>query len=262
MKKIIIGLLTLLFLFWIGIYFLQEKLIFKPTPLADSFKYEFSTNQPFQEVEIPFAENENLHGILFKSKIRKGVVLSFHGNQGKLNHGGKRASLYTSLGYDIFYLNYRGFGKSDGSIESEQQLFDDAQLVYDFLKKDFPEEKIILSGLSIGTGIATYLAANNNPQQLILTAPYSSLQTLLQEKIKVVPSFLIKYKINTNELLTDVKCPITIFHGRNDKPIPISHSIYLKKNHKKINFIPFEEFGHTDFLEKDIFKKEMEKLLQ
>jgi len=261
MKKIFFSLIVLLFLFWTGIYFFQEKLIFKPTPLSESFKYEFPTTSSFQEVKIPFAENQNLHGILFKSKERKGIVLSFHGNQGKLNNIGKRASLYTDLGYDIFYLNYRGFGKSNGSIKSEQQLFDDAQLVYDYLKKDFPEEKIILSGLSIGTGIATYLAAHNHPQQLILTAPYSSFQNLLQEKIKFVPSFLIKYKINTNEFLKDVKCPITIFHGENDKPIPISHSIYLKNNHKRINFIPFENFGHTDFLKEDIFKKEIEKLL-
>ena len=259
-KQYIYILLFLPILFWSSIYFFQEKLLFKPTPLAAN--YNFSFDQPFQELEFPFGENQKLHGLLFPSNEKKGVILSLHGNSGRLNEIGHSAGVYTELGYDILYLNYRGFGKSDGKIGSEKQLLEDAQIVYDFLKTKYGEAKITILGISIGTGIGSFLASQNSPRQLLLVAPYSNFKALQKEKIKFVPSFIFKYGLNTNTFLENVKCPITIFHGKKDKPIPFHHSEILKKKHEKINLIAFENYGHVDFLKEVIFKNEIEKLLK
>ena len=95
-----------------------------------------------------------------------------HGNAGALDTWGDIAKVYTSLGYDIFILDYRGFGKSEGSIYSEEQFYKDVQAAYDVMRKEYPENKIVVEGYSIGTGPATILAATNHPKLLLLQAPY------------------------------------------------------------------------------------------
>ena len=252
-KKIIVSLFILPIFIFSGFYFFQEKLIFKPTKLAEN--YEFQFDEKFEEINILVDEKVTLNGVLFRSEAKKGIVLSFHGNKGNLSEIGKRSSLFTENGYDVLYINYRGYGKSSGTIESERQLLKDAQIVYDSLKKEYKESQIILYGVSIGSGVATYLAAHNTPHSLILTATYSSFKKVLKEKLPFVPGFLWKYELNINKRLQKVNCPISIFHGKEDPIFPFKHAQTLKENHPRIHLIGFEEYGHTDFLESNIFKK-------
>jgi alpha-beta hydrolase superfamily lysophospholipase len=137
--------------------------------------------------------------------------------------------MYVDNGYDIIYLDYRGYGKSSGTIKSEEQLIQDAQIAYDYLKANYAENEIILSGTSIGTGIAAKIAALNNPQSLILVSPYYSFKSLIKQKVPIIPVFIIKYRFETNKELAQVKCPIVIFHGDQDNIIPFLHSKNLKK---------------------------------
>jgi predicted alpha/beta-fold hydrolase len=252
-KKFIVILFIVPIFIFLGLYFFQEKLIFKPTKLAENYKFQF--DERFEEINILVANKITLNGILFRSAAKKGIVLSFHGNKGDLSEIGKRSSLFTENGYDVLYMNYRGYGKSSGTIKSESQLLKDAQIVYDSLKKEYKESQIILFGISIGSGIATYLAADNKPHSLILTAPYSSFKKVLKEKLPFVPGFIWKYELNTNKRLQKVNCPISIFHGKEDLVFSFKHAQTLKENHPRIHLYGFEKYGHTNFLESNIFKK-------
>jgi predicted alpha/beta-fold hydrolase len=254
MRKNFIMILFIVPIFiFLGLYFFQEKLIFKPTKLAENYKFHF--DEKFEEINILVDKKVILNGVLFRSEAKKGIVLSFHGNKGDLSQIGKRSSLFTENGYDVLYMNYRGYGKSSGTIKSESQLLKDAQIVYDSLKKEYKESQIILFGISIGSGVATYLAANNTPHSLILTATYSSFKKVLKEKLPFVPGFIWKYELNTNKRLQKVNCPVSIFHGKEDPIFPFEHAQALKKSHPRIHLIGFEKYGHTDFLESNIFKK-------
>jgi predicted alpha/beta-fold hydrolase len=252
-KNFIIILFIVPIFIFLGLYFFQEKLIFKPTKLAENYKFQF--DEKFEEINILVDKTVTLNGVFFRSEAKKGIVLSFHGNKGNLSEIGKRSSLFTENGYDVLYMNYRGYGKSSGSIKSEGQLLKDAQIVYDSLKKDYEESQIILFGISIGSGVAAYLAANNTPHSLILTAPYSSFKKVLKEKLPFVPGFLWKYELNTNKRLQKVNCPISIFHGKEDLVFSFKHAQTLKENHTQIHLFGFEKYGHTNFLESNIFKK-------
>ena len=259
-KQYIYILFLLPILCWSSIYFFQEKLIFKPTKLTSDFQYQF--DQHFLEKYFSVEGKIEIHGLLFPSIEKKGVILSLHGNSGKLNNIGYSSFIYTDLGYDVLFLNYRGFGKSDGSIESEKQLLNDAQIVYDDLKKEYGEENIIILGTSVGTGIGSFLASKNSPKKLILVAPYSNFKVLQKEKIKFVPDFIFRYELNSNDFLEGVRCPIIIFHGKKDQRIPFYHAERLKSNHEKIKLISFENYNHVDFLKESIYLNEIEKLLK
>jgi uncharacterized protein len=117
------------------LYFFQEKQIFFPEKLDGNFKFSFS--QKFQELNIKTDDDQLLNGLLFKADNSKGLISYLHGNAGSFNSLGQIAKTYTDLGYDVFLLDYRGFGKSDGSISSQEQLFQDVQIAYNEIKKRY-----------------------------------------------------------------------------------------------------------------------------
>ena len=200
---------------------------------------------------------------MFQTEKPKGLIFYLHGNAGTVENWGSIASNYTNLGYDIFILDYRGFGKSEGEISSEEQLFSDISSAYNQLKKQYKEENIIITGYSIGSGMATYLASKNHPKSLILQAPYYHLQDLATEKFPIVPDFVVKYKIPTFEFIKKVKSPIYIFHGYDDYVIPYENSLKLKTILKPIDkLFSLENQGHLGINDNSKFLFELEEILK
>ena len=258
-KNIMLLILGLYLVCLAGLYFNQEKLLFFPTKLSKEYTFKFPN--PFEEINLKVADGIELNALLFKSEQPKGVVLFFHGNGGAIHGWGQGASLYVRNNYDVLYVDYRGYGKSDGQIKNEKQLLEDGQKFYDYLKEKYSEEKIIISGTSIGTGIATQIALNNSPKKLILNSPYSSLESLIKEKIEIVPGFLIKYQLDSKSYLKAATFPIIIFHGDKDTIIPYHHSLQLKEINPIITLHILEGFGHNDINQSPVLLKEMVEIL-
>ena len=170
------------------LYFAQEKLIFFPEKLEKSYQFQFEGD--FEELNIKTANGNLLNGLLFKAEDSKGLIFYLHGNAGSLKSWGSVAKTFTDLQYDIFILDYPGFGKSDGKINNQKQLYADIQSVYAELTKNYQEETIVVLGYSIGTGIAAKLASINKPKLLILQAPYYSLTDMMKVSFPIVPTFL------------------------------------------------------------------------
>lgn len=204
-------------IFCLVIYFLQEKLLFFPEKLAKNHSFNFGS--AFEELSIKTTDGYHLNAVLFKADSSKGLIVYLHGNAGSIDSWGEVAKTYTDLHYDVCLYDYRGYGKSEGKISSEKQLYQDAQAVYDQMKSQYKEEQIIVLGYSIGTGMATYLAANNHPQLLILQAPYYSMIDLAKKKFPLAPSFLLKYKLENNLRIKECKMPVLVFHGTMDEVI-------------------------------------------
>lgn len=250
-KNVILGLLALIVIIYLGLcgwfYFKQEKALFNVVKLPENHVFQFRSE--FKEVFIPVQENVKLHGVLFKAANPKGLILWLPGGRGMIDSIGIDAHYYTDLNYDLFVLNYRGFGKSGGKIESEEAFNRDMQAVYDHFKKEYTENKIVVFGFSLGTGPAATLAANNTPKLLILRAPYYSMRELGQNAIPYLPvSLLQKYEFPVNENLRSTKCPVVIFHGDQDKKIPITVSYRLKEQLKPSDkLIILKGQGHDQF---------------
>ena len=225
-------LLILLILYVVGcgfLYFKQESLLFYPQKLPADYQFRFPGE--YREHPIVAADGTRLSGLLFSIKAPKGLVFFLHGNGGSLAGWGSVADTYTHLGYDVFLLDYRGYGKSQGTISSQVQLLSDVEVAYDQLKKDYPEQTIVIAGYSVGTGPAAWLAARHRPRLLLLHAPYYSLGDMAAHTIKlwpVLPSWLLRYPMATNEFVQRVSAPVMLFHGDHDEVIPYSSSVRLK----------------------------------
>jgi alpha-beta hydrolase superfamily lysophospholipase len=242
---VVISIFLALYILICGLMFaLQEKLIFFPEKLDKDYKFNFG--QSFEEVNIKTEDEKILHGLLFKSDSSRGLIFYLHGNAGSIAGWGEVAETYVRLHYDVFLLDYRGYGKSEGAIKSEAQLFQDVQVAYNEMLKLYAEDKIIVLGYSIGTGPAAKLASTNHPKLLILQAPYFSLSDVVKQTFPFVPSFLLKYKLETYRYVTDCKMPIILIHGDQDEVIHYSQSAKLKGLLKKSDaLITLKGQGHN-----------------
>jgi len=235
--------------------------IFPQTPLPSN--YDFNFNYSFKEIKLRTADNINLCALLFPSHKAKDVILYLHGSNGAADVWGKIAPTYTSIGYDFFLLDYRGYGKSEGKVVDEQQVYKDAQLAYDTLKTRYGEERIIVIGQSIGTGAAAFLAANNHPKKLILQAPYYSIEDWTHQ---LVPNLQIvdnTFKFETYKWIKQVTCPIVLIHGDADKAVYYGSSEKLSKLLKDGDeFITLKNEEHNDFTKNGQYLKALKSLLE
>ena len=178
----------------------------------------------FQEINIPF-EGGSINGLKFSAAEPKGAILFFHGNFGDVSGWGAYGADFAALGYDFYIFDYPGYGKSDGKISSQQQLFASADAMSRYVLAQHSPKKLAMIGYSIGSGIAAQQAAKWNAARLILLAPYFSFERLAHEKIPFVPKFLIRYKIPTAEFLHAARgTQITLIHGAAAELIPVQHS--------------------------------------
>ncbi len=235
------GFIFLLYLIGLGsLYFLQDDLIFHPDRLPENHSFRTGT-----EVELEVDKGIFINCLLMPESGAEGVILYLHGNRGSNRRCLRQAQSLAGNSLDIFMPDYRGYGKSDGAMYGEKQAFADMQIVYDYLLKDYREENITIVGYSLGSAMASHLAAENNPGKLVLVAPFYSILDLKNMRIPIVPSFLAKYPFRNYRALESVRCPVQIYHGTNDELIPFSSALRLQEiNPDGIEVIPLKGEGH------------------
>lgn len=243
--NILLYILIIYVVLCIIVYLMQDYFFFRPEILPKYFKYKYPF--PFDEVNFDMEDGGTINGIHFKVPNSKGVIYYFKGNSRSIKGWGKFARDFVSKGYDFFIVDYRGFGKSKGK-RTESILYNDGQHVYKWLTTQYPEEKIIIYGRSMGSGISTRIASWNNPKMLILDSPYYSFLHQVKRYAFILPlGWILRYKIRTDQFIRKVTCPIFILHGRKDRLIPFKQSEKLLKiMPKTCHLFPIDEGGHND----------------
>ena len=248
-----------------GLYFWQERLIFLPTKLENSHKFEFNFAK-FDEINLRTSEGESLNGLHFYAKEPKGAILFLHGNSGNIDGWGHYGEFFVNLGYDFFVFDYRGYGKSSGKITSQNQLFSDTELMSEYVLKRFSKDKITVLGYSLGSGLSARLADKFGAGRLILVSGYFDFKDLANSKIPFAPKFLIRYDIATHEFLSNFaknspNSQILLFHGTNDTLIDISNSQNLAKFLKPNDKFFTIDCAHNDILANLEFRKILSEYL-
>ena len=135
-------------------------------------------------------------------------------------------------------------------------------MVYNEMKKKYSEDKIVVLGYSIGTGLAAKIASTNNPKLLILQAPYYSLRDMMKKTYPIFPNFILKYKFETNDFIKNCKMPIIIFHGNKDEIIYYESSLKLKELFKKQDtLITLNGQKHNEITDNEAYKIEIKRIL-
>jgi len=226
-------------------YFTQHLYFFRPEILAHTFKYQYPF--PFEELNFDTADGGRINAIHFKVPNARGVIYYLKGNSRSIKGWGKFAKDFVSNGYDFFMMDYRGFGKSRGK-RTQAKLFEDAQQLYKWLSTQYPEDKIVLYGRSLGSGIAARVASWNHPRILILDSPYRSFYRNAKRFGFILPlKLLLRYDLRTDEYLHAVSCPVHIIHGKRDFLVSFRQSEELKALYpEKVILHPIEGAHHND----------------
>lgn len=251
-------------------YFRQESIIFYPARLPA--EHRFSFDRPFEEHRIEVEPGVGLSALLFPATgsgadlPSRRVVLYLHGNAGHLQAWGWHAGLYADAGHDFFVVDYRGYGKSDGEIESEAQLHADVTRVWDWLLSRYEPGDVTVVGYSIGAALAARLACETArpPARLVLLAPFFSVRDMARRMLPFVPSGLLRYPLRTDLVLTECRTgpPVTIFHGVDDGTVPPSQGRRLARlAGERARFVPLPGAGHQTIAENPLFRREMRELL-
>ena len=249
MKKVAAAVAALLIIGYAAVmgwlYFSQERLIFRAAILPADFTFSFP--QRFEEVRIPVPGGAVLHALHFRQPKPRGLVFFLHGNAGNVSTWTTGIDFYRRVNYDLFMLDYRGYGKSTGRIENEEQLRSDVRAAWDKVAPEYAGSPVVIYGRSLGSGLATYLARDANPALLVLVSPYTSLAATANRTYPVAPQWIMKYPLRTDTIIGEVRCPILLVHGTLDSLIPLSDSERLRALARApVELLEIKGAGHSD----------------
>lgn len=237
-----------------ALYFFQDKLIFFPPQPAEDIYQSVSKN------EIEFSiNNEVLHGWKVDlNAANNKTILYFGGNAEDvvyLNQEAKEFNVRQS-----FAFNHPGYGKSTGK-PSQLSLYNNALQVYDLVVKEYQlsSNDIIVVGRSLGSSVATYLAANRDVAGLVLITPFDSIENIAAKQYKFFPiKFLLKHQFSTIDYISMVKIPILMLAAYEDEIIADENLQNLSKMAGKQNrLIQYSNVGHNTIQTHDSYYKEI-----
>jgi len=198
----------------IALYNLQDALVF---PAPENRGDPLPTFA--QAVDIVTTDNAVLRAIEIRVAKNAPYILFFHGNGALASYGLNRGKAYADAGFNVLLAEYRGYGGSTGE-PSGKTILTDALQHYDWLITK-GARRVFLVGHSLGTGPATFVAANRSVSALFLEAPYSSTADVAADRYPFAPvKLLFKHDIPTKDFIGNVTVPIQIMHGTRDRVIP------------------------------------------
>ena len=178
------------------------------------------------------------------------VILYFHGNADNLSRWGQYAPELMAHGYDVIMIDYRGFGKSTGEA-TEQNMYSDAHLFYEYASQCYDKENIVLYGRSIGTGVVSELASNVCSKKVILETPFYSIEDIIDKRFPLlwVPGEL-HFKFENGKKINQIVSPVHIVHGTKDRVVPLESALELKAHLKESDsFTIIEQGKHKNLSE-------------
>ena len=227
-----------------ALYFNQERLIFAATTLPADYRFRF--DQPFEEIAVA-VQGGTLDALLFRQPKPAGLVFYLHGNGGDLRTWTTGLAFYRRINFDLFIVDYRGYGKSTGSIESEAQLHADVRAAWDAIAPRYRNLPIVVFGRSLGTGLAARLAADVDPALLVLVTPFTSLAAAATRRYPYAPEFLVKYPLRTDAVIGSVRSPVLLVAGTQDALTPLADSESLRSLARSpVELLVIDGAGHND----------------
>jgi alpha/beta superfamily hydrolase len=243
--------LAILILGWIlfcgVIYATQDKIGLPQPKLTEGLQFYIkSAFSNIEDISIETPDNIKLKGYLIHNSTanKSPLMIYFGGN----NEQVPPFFLKSYKGWNVAFINYRGYGLSEGT-PTEKNLRYDALTIYDtlFKREDVDKGNIVMAGRSLGTGVAIYVAKERSVQGVILISPYDYIKGVQEDQFPFIPPALIKNSYNPIELVKSIKVPVLCFIGNQDRLIFPKRSLSLIKEwagESKIRTI--EEANHEN----------------
>ncbi|MEG3872896.1 alpha/beta fold hydrolase [Microcoleus sp. MON2_D6] len=183
-----------------------------------------------------------------------GVVLYLHGNASNVGSNVEHAYRFHGLGLSVFVMDYRGYGKSQGDFPSESQVYEDAQLAWDYLVKQrgINPNQIYLYGHSLGGAIAIDLALRHpEAAGVIVEGSFTSTRAMVNFQKGLFWMFpidvLLTQRFDSLSKVDRLQMPVLFIHGTADNVVPVEMTKKLfdaAPEPKQLYIVP--DGGHTN----------------
>jgi uncharacterized protein len=212
------------YLFFLGLLrVFESRLVFFPDYPGRLEGDWHPRNLPVEDVWLTASDGTKLHAWWIPNPAAKYTFLAFHGNASNIANRVPTYEFLHSTPANVLALEYRGYGKSEGT-PSETGINRDAEAAYEFLvtSKSIAPEKIISFEQSLGTTVASYIAAHREVSGVILEAPFPSASRIASHFYPFLPgvSLVVRSQFDTQKRLSQIKAPLLIVHCTRDPVIP------------------------------------------
>jgi len=235
--KIVIGILVIYASVLVLLFIFQRNLMYHPDE-NNYFGDKLEVN--IEKVKIKTSDNIDLLGWFHKKDLKRlKTIVYFHGNAGKLENRIHKLNHFKDMDVNFLIIAWRGFSGNEGK-PSEEGLYIDGNSAIMWLKNlGLSEEDIIIYGESLGTGIATEIAQNNNFAGLVLETPFTSMIEAAKNFYPYIPvGLLLKDKYKNNIKIKNINIPVLVMHGEADQIVPfwMGKKIYEIANQPKYSY--------------------------
>ncbi len=155
-----------------------------------------------------------------------------HGQSYHLDHYWDRVQLLWDLGFNVFAVDYRGYGKSEGD-PTEAGIYEDGRTALTHVRCRLSDldpcdedtalpsargQKLIYYGYSLGSTVAVQIATEVTPAALILESSLASAQAFVDDSLQLgVPaSALLEYQFDNVGKIPSITSPKLFLHGSDD----------------------------------------------
>jgi uncharacterized protein len=182
-------------------------------------------SQGMRDVWIEFASAPDrqpvkLHGLwLPHTAADAPVMLYLHGARWDVRSSAPRMRAMHDLGFSVLGIDYRGFGRSDDALPSEDLMHEDAVAAWQWLAQQQPQARRYLYGHSLGSSVAARLASSSgNAAGVILEGGFTSaLDVVNSTWWRWLPmEQLITQRLDAATHIDKINAPLLVVHGALD----------------------------------------------
>ncbi len=179
------------------------------------------------------------------------TLLYLHGTRGSLGRNLYRIARWRDLGFAVLAIDYRGFGRSDGELPSETEVYADAQAAWEYLRRREPDpQRRFLYGHSLGGAVAIEVASHNGDVAgLIVESSFTSMSDMAaRSKYGFLPvDLVLTQHFDSLAKITSVSAPVLFIHGTDDRYVPpeMSERLFQMAREPK-RLLLVEDAGHND----------------
>lgn len=236
----------------IYVYYMQSALIYYPNmPGRKLVATPQNIGLLYEDVALLTKDNIQLHGWFVPADAAKASVLFFHGNAGNISHRLESIDIFHRLGLNVFIIDYRGYGQSEGKV-TEKGTYRDAEAAWQYLTgtKGISDNQIIVFGRSLGASIASWLASKHTPAALIVESGFTSVAAMAQRLYPFLPvRWLTHFRYNTKKHVGNISCPVLVAHSRQDDIIPFDEGLEIyQAAHKPKAFLEMQGDHNDGFI--------------
>jgi len=199
-------------------------------------------NLEYEDVSLDTPDGETLHGWWLPAQSEpKGTVYFLHGNAQNISSHIMNVAWLPERRYNVFLIDYRGYGRSTGAPDIEGALHDaETGLRWLAEKQEIEGKPLFLLGQSLGGALGTALASewvkrNEQPplDGVILDGTFAGFRAITREKLgdfwltwpfQVPLSWTITDEYEGYELVADISpVPVMVIHSERDGIIPLAN---------------------------------------